>query len=481
VAATAGLMLAVVGVGHAVRPVVLRHVDVPLATRLAVLLAAGLATCSLLVLALGHAHLLRPWVPWTLAAAGTGLLVLRRQQVGVEARALSAGLRRALRRRPVLTAAPLVVLALAGIAALGPSWANDERAYHWAGPLEWAAAGGWTDASVRLVDGPALMHWLYTAAALVPANAASHMLHLLTLVMAALAAAGMAASFGVDGVPWAAATVAVPAALNTAWVTSNDVAVAGFGLTAGAVLVAGATSRADDGTARAAGLVAAAASATKAFGAGVLAPLLVLHLGLRGRAALRSRRAAHDVLWLVVPSVLVLGLLLARAWWMTGSAIDPAGSYLARDPNDPLLLSGAAAGRFPTLLDVLVHPVVPFALPLLGQAEPWGGRTGYVLLALVPALAWSVWCGGLLRRRALVLLGAAAAGWMTWGIVLVKTRFHLLEWVLLAGVVVLALAECEQQRPRWRPWLRAAFAGLVLAGLLDSGRYIAEGLGRLAG
>jgi hypothetical protein len=291
----------------------------------------------------------------------------------------------------------------------------------------------------------------------------------------------MARSFGVDGVPWAAATVAVPAALNTAWVASNDVAVAGFGLTAAAVLVAGATSRREDGATRAAGLMAAAAAATKAFGAGVLAPLLVLHIGLRGRAALHGWRATRDLLWLVVPSLAVLGLLLARAWWITGSPVDPAGSYLARDPSDPLLLTGAAAGRIPTLLDVVVHPVMPVALPLLGQQEPWGGRIGYVLLALVPALAWSFWRRDVLRRRALVLVGAAAAGWMTWGLVLVKTRFHLLEWVLLAGVVVLALADAEQHRARWKPWLRAAFAGLVLLGLLDSGRYIVEGLGRLAG
>jgi len=120
-AASVALVVGVLGVGSELRRPLLGQLSAPLGTRLAALLAAGTAGCALIVLALGHLFLLESWLPWALGGVGFGLLLYRRVEVAAEARATVAAIRGGVRRRPVLSVATLGVLALAGIAALGPA------------------------------------------------------------------------------------------------------------------------------------------------------------------------------------------------------------------------------------------------------------------------------------------------------------------------------------------------------------------------
>ena len=54
--------------------------------------------------------------------------------------------------------------------------------------------------------------------------------------------------------------------------------------------------------------------------------------------------------------------------------------------GSPALASGAAAGRIPNLFDILLLPVNPFITGIIGQHEPYGGRTGLAMSVGLPVV-----------------------------------------------------------------------------------------------
>ena len=171
--------------------------------------------------------------------------------------------------------------------------------------------------------------------------------------------------------------------------------------------------------------------------------------------ATRDARAPQSIVqllkgWLVVatPAVLALGFWLTREQLITGDWTNPL------DSGTP---SADALSRLPTDLQQVLSPLLPFVSGIIGAQEPWGGRTSLVVqVFLLPAVVFSVWRGGeVLRRFALVAL-PAWAHWVVLGLAIVRTRFHIVSWVMLVVAVRVAIEEASNAYPRSQRWRHTA-------------------------
>ncbi|GAA4287454.1 hypothetical protein GCM10022262_18130 [Georgenia daeguensis] len=456
------LLLAVAGLGTPVAARLGAAQGLPVATRAALAPLAGLAAVGAVTLAVGHAGLLGAWLPFALGGAGGVALVLARRSCTALVRgAVGAALEQA-RAFPVPVGAVALGLVLAAVAALAPPWRTDEVEYHWPAPVAWAQAGGWNDSPYRHVDAFPFMEVIYTAAATQGSWVAAHHLHLLTLVATGLAAAGCARSLGVRGSgAVAAAAMAMPVVWDGAYVAYNDVVVGALGATAVAVVL-GPRWSTWPAVATAAALLAVAISVkpTAAAGVGVVALVLLLRtVQERGAQTLAPWALLRRWAVLAGTAVLVLGLWSLRQRSLTGHLLDPA----VTGPT-----TAEAASRLPSATEQLLAPVVPLVTGVLGSQEPWGGRTAVVLqLLLVPALVHVLRRrGDTLRRFTLVAL-PAWAHWVVLGLVTVRTRFHIVTWVLLVVAVRAAVEDASENRPRLRGWLEVVWTLAVVAGMLD--------------
>ncbi|RPF26383.1 hypothetical protein [Georgenia muralis] len=477
------LVGAVVALGLAVVAGLRERLHVPTVTRAALVPLAGLAVVGIATLLVGHVGLLGAWLPFGLAAAGTVTAVAARRPVGVLLAELVVGARAQVRLTPVPVLAVAAGLGVAAIAALAPPLRIDELEYHWAAPVEWAAAGSWNDSPYKHVDGFPFMEIVYTAAATQGSYVAAHLLHLLTLPALGLAAAGAARVMGVRATgAVAAAAMAMPVVWDQAYTAYNDTAASAFAAAAVALALAtaapagtlAATVRAGPTGVRTAGrtlttglvatsvllAVAISIKPTSAAAAGAVGLALLLRWWAEAhRPAGAYRTVVRQWLVLGATAVLTLGFWSVRQWLITGYLVDPA---LGATPSVDVL------SRLPSRTDQLLVPVMPLVTGLVGSQEPWGGRTSLVVqLLLVPALAYVLWRRGTVLRR-FTLLGATAwVHWLVLGTQVVRTRFHGLSWVLLVGAVRVALEDAAERHPRWRPWLEIAWAGGVLLGLAD--------------
>ena len=98
---------------------------------------------------------------------------------------------------------------------------------------------------------------------------------------------------------------------------------------------------------------------------------------------------------------------------------------------------------------------------------------------LIPALVYALWRGGSVLRRFALLAVPAYLHWILLGVAIVRTRFHIMSWVLLAIAIGLVAEDFVQERPRWRWVLRITWLALVLLGLLDVLRQTVTAIGMI--
>lgn len=468
------------GVGSLVlRPVpVLRREPV-------VVLGVGLVAWAAAVLLGGHLPLLRP-VPvavWLLL--GVVLAGVEAAQLGSLVRRVADAARRAWGDDRWIVGIVAVAAAVLVVAAMRLPFAQDELDYHWAGPLAWAHAGAWVDTPFRFTDGPALMEIAYSVPAVWKLSTAAHLYHLVTFGLLVVGAAQLAVRRG--GAPALAAgvAVAVPAALVQAAIAYNDVAAAALLVAATVALVAGAANRAarpdiaadrasDLGAVRAwlvGGVLVAGAISVKPL-VGVFVPVAVWAAcwcrGVSVRSLLRSWRDALVRGGALVLPVVVAGLAWVAHSWLLTRRLLPAsdGVVVARTAENPLLTL-----RIPVVRDVLRAPFDPVLTSVLGQREPYGGRSSlFVAVALLVAVvAWRR--TPLARRRAarpFAVPGLAAL--IVLGIVVTRTRFELYPYALLGAGLVAFLGSPLELLGRPRRWLPWVVRLTVLVPVLDAGR-----------
>lgn len=149
-----------------------------------------------------------------------------------------------------------------------------------------------------------------------------------------------------------------------------------------------------------------------------------------------------------------------RRWIITGSPTDP-GVFVDNPTADML-------ARMPTTADKLIAPVMPFVTGLIGSNQPWGGRTSFVVqVLLIPAIGYVAWRRGAVLRRFALMAVPAWIHWIVMGLAGLRTRFHIVSWVMLVVAVRIAVEDLATRRPGWRLTLELLWGLCVLAGALD--------------
>lgn len=470
---------AVVGSGTGVTAYLTRRLPMPTATRIAMVGAAGLTFVGVVTLLVGHLHLLGPWLPYGLAAAGILLGVLGRAVLMESASRGWRGITGQFRTHPIPLAVVSLCLAAAVVATLVPPSRRDEVDYHWPAPLDWAANGGWSDSPFRHVDAFPFMEVVYTAAATQGSYIAAHLLHFGAFLTLGFAVAGVATSMGVRGTGvTAAAALAMPVVWDSAYTAYNDTPVGAFSVLAvGVVLASPRASLAAVGVAS--GLIAVATSIkpTGIAAVGVVGLVILMRYlfnmstsrlrrgdaveGVALEHAERGRFTRVVTQWLILalPGVLALAFWSVRQYLYTGNLLDPA---VVAEPDE------FARTMLPNALEQALAPLLPFVSGVIGSVEPWGGRTGLVIqIFLIPAIIYAVWRRGDVLRRVMLMVVPAWAHWVVLGLAIVRTRFHVVSWAMMVVGLRIAVEDFIRRRPRARLWVEIAWTVGILIGLAD--------------
>jgi hypothetical protein len=278
-----------------------------------------------------------------------------------------------------------------------------------------------------------------------------------------------------------AACLSCPVIINQASVAYNDLMAAAFAIAAYVPLWASRQSTDAEGTETEArpclsaivlsSLLFIAAVSVKYFLV-TSVPIAVLYtarpLMVRGGRMLAThRRVLARASVIAGPVFLVLALWNLRAIYVMQGTFS-GGHAIVHSSTDPMWLNGSAAGRVPQLKDFLSLPLVPFLATFWGQHEPYGGRTGLLLLAFAPlGIFFAFNSPRLQRNRALWLLTAGIVSFFLLGPVAIKTRFHIFFWAVLCCFVGIGFNAAVSDSRWWGKAAQVLFAGLMFVGMVD--------------
>lgn len=472
VAAFAVVWVAVLGLGLLAYRL-LRPGDLDPLAEVTVTLALGITAYGAVLFALGFLPVLHqlPLALISLACAAPLLWCGRR---GAQlAGCVWARWRASLRGEWVVVGPATAMVALAFLAGFRPPFAADELAYHWPAPLLWAHAGHWVTSPYRFTNGFSLAEMLYTPAAAFGAATAAHWTDAVTLVVLALGTAALARRFGGLGALAAAAVIAVPTATDEAWFAYDDIFAASLALAACVVV------------ARRTGWRARLTSGILLAGAVSVKPVMVLMAPLAVILALMAeRRAAGRWQWgtqvrhlvpMVAPGLVAVAAWIGYSLEFVGRAFQRNGFVVAVFGHDHS--HGLATARIPTLWQALAIPFLPLATAVIGQDEPYGGRSSLVLAVFIPVLiVTAVKMDRDTRRRLGALAVPVLLTYLVAAVLLVRTRYLLVVYCGGLAAATVAVAWWDQHSPRaWGDVVHWAFRLLVLVGLLDVVRHTVSG------
>ncbi len=474
VAAIILIWVAVVAIGFALRRLLLGgELSDPLADG-TVAIGLGITGYGSVVLLIGSAPLLRtgPLVGVTVAAAF--LFLWAGHDAVVTARGLLRGAGGAFRREWVVILPAVLFLAAALLAGFRPPEASDEIAYHWPAPVLWASVGHWVVSPYRFTNSFDLAEILYTPAAVFRSSTAAHWTDTGTLVLLALGAAALARRFGGLAMLTCAAVIAIPAAAGESWLAYDDVFAAS--LIVAACVAVTAPSVGKHANTRAywtGGILIGGAISVK--------PIMVLLVPLPLMLAMQTERRRSNR-WSIAGQVGVFapvavpGVVASVGWFaysrsVTGRWFQSTGLVVARFGHDTT--SGLATIRIPTFVEAVIMPFLPIATGVIGQREPYGGRSGLVLVVFIPVMVITAVCMDAddrleFGRIALPVL----ASYLIAGILIVRTRFLLVDYAAATAAATCALVWWQHRSPpRWGTMLHWTFRVLIVLGLLDSVRH----------
>jgi hypothetical protein len=384
------------------------------------------------------------------------------------ARELLQRLGGAIRREPLIVLVSLALLGLAFGAGVRHPVAPDEVAYHWAAPVRWADAERWVTTPLRFTNGFHLAEVLYTPSAVFESPATAHWFHTTTLILLAIGAAALARRFNASGTFAAAAVFAIPAATGQSWLAYNDIFAA-------ALVVCACVAASARGSARSpwiTGLLLAGAISVKPVLA-LSAPAVLVFWILAERrddGHVSLGQQFRRVLALATPVLVAGAAWIAYTFWATGDWLQRGGIVVAHGSDDPS--HGLATIRIPHVADVALAPFLPVLTGIIGQREPYGGRTGLVLTVFIPVMIVSAFLMSRCDRRRLSELAIPAlAGYIAAATLIVRTRFLIAIYAIAGAAVALTVDWLRRQ-----PWPRTAelalwiFRGCVVIGVADSAR-----------
>jgi hypothetical protein len=448
--------------------------------------ATGLALLGAETLALGHLGLLKPAAFFVSAAIMLGLFIYPAIKNGPRwFSEMRCELSAAFADRPLLAWTCGAMLLLVLYSALRPPFMTDELEYHWTAPLLWSQNARWVHSPFRGTNGPALGEIIYTISAVLGSPTAAHWTHSLFLMVLLLGCAALTRSIGASrGIGVAgvvAACLSCPVIINQASVSYNDLMAAAFAIAAYVPLFSSRSAKIENGVeiearpCKSAIVVSAllftAAVSVKYFLI-VSIPIAILYtarpLIVRGGRMIQvHRRLLARVSLIAGPPLAVLAMWNLRAIYIMGGNFS-GGHAIVHSETDPMWLNGAAAGRIPHLVDFLMLPLVPFITTIWGQHEPYGGRTGALILLFAPiGIFFAFQSPRLQRNRAVWLLTAGIVSFILLGPIAIKTRFHIFFWAVLCCFVGIGF-NALGSAPSWRgKAATTVFALLMFVGMAD--------------
>ena len=186
--------------------------------------------------------------------------------------------------------------------------------------------------------------------------------------------------------------------------------------------------------------------------------------------------ALRAVFLLTLPFWIAGFVWAAHTHALIGKISDSNAAYILKSPNDLRYRTGTEVGRIPTPKELLTVPFIPFFTPIIGQDEPYGGRTG---LLLVPfgLLGW--FSLRLLseeqRRLAKRMTASAFTFLLLLGLIAVKTRYLSFVWAMLTPLISVAYAQWTRDR-KYAQIVLFAFYLLAFLSIADWLRVVTRGL-----
>ena len=362
----------------------------------------------------------------------------------------------------------LLAVASAALGAVRQPLSGDEKGYKWVAPLAWSHAHHFIEVTFRLSNGFNLAEYLSVPAATFHALVVARFVEVAMLVGIGLAAAALADAAGVRRGWWVGiAAVSIPlAVIDATWVGSDLEPAAFLAAATLAFMILPGYSRMVFYCVLTAGAVQAKVIVAPV--AVVMTLVLVLLFdNARGRVALR-----HTVAYSIgTVGSLIIGF--THTLVLTGHlvannvrSVFPSGSYA--------VATGEAAGRTPNLFDILLLPINPFIVGIIGQREPYGGRTGLAMLVGLPVVVVLIYRDRDLRSRMFGFFVLGALTYLVIAPVFIKTRFLLVSWVFFLVAIGLAGEELAHQNSRLRRIGLWAVPGILLVSVLDPVRVLAR-------
>jgi hypothetical protein len=358
---------------------------------------------------------------------------------------------------------------------------GDEIQYLWPSPLHWAKNSTWISSPFRHSDGPILWNVLHTIPALFESNSAAHLLNLSVVPVTCLSAVMIGKKLRIPLVLAGAIPLGIPAFMSSASTCSTDVPSTGLTVYALYLGIIGLRQLRLRNLSIPAILIFASLYSVKLTAITVLLPFSLL--------ALRSELVETKVLSVATLKPFMLSLfkvayipvLLSMFGWairtfvLTGQVYDNRNVLLATGPDHWLWHTGGEVARIPNMAELLVIPVLPLILPIIGQVEPYGSRTGLACLLLIPAVVSLVRHRTRLREfsdTAKLAVWIIGSTWVTYCLVsllIPKPRFSGYVWPVISIASVALVNQLFGQVTR-RVMNFVAFTFVFLSIVLDEAR-----------
>jgi hypothetical protein len=441
------------------------------ATKVCIVLGSGLTLLGIEVLGLGYVRALT--VQAILAATVIVLLLLIpvRDKIFSNIKVCLTNLWILAHYNHFLSAACAIMFCLIVYSGLRPPIAGDELDYHLSAPFYWAQNHQWVASPFRMTNGPAFMEIIYTFSAIFGSYISAHWTHTIFLVVLMAGCAALAKRCGGHPLVSSAGVLSCPVIVNQASIAYNDVAAAALLVAGYCALFCGAHDETSGLPSRSSKIVALLLFA----GAVSIKPLTLvgtLVAAIYCKQSFRPKALAMIAVYLL-PFLAVLALWSVHTYHLTGRfyAYPKLSTGIARSSEDP---NRTAAGRIPSLADVMTLPAVPIITGIIGQDWPYRGRTG---LIIAPFCAIAIWN---LRRipprnkvNLLWLLLAAMAYLFILGPVFILTRYNIFVWALLLCIASVGyFVANESKSDALRRLAVISYCLLTLVGMVDSAQVI---------
>jgi hypothetical protein len=334
-----------------------------------------------------------------------------------------------------------ITASISAISCLRPTTGYDERAYHWPAPLMWAAQHHWAVSPYRFMNGPSLIELLYIPGALFQNLTSGHLTNFLIWLILLINCVALARLLQTPLLPVLAAVIACPVVTTQSSVMMNDLGASTFVCSA---MVALFTLRASNNklkTALMASIILSAALSAKAPFALAVLPVMLAYLlvGVPNSA----RKKPETVAIFLAPLSLIAVLWLAHTYCLIGHPIDLPIQTIwsgteAQNQACPQNIAPNLAG-YPSLKRTGVMLLAPIATWLIGNQEPYGGRTGLIIPIFLAAFMWTSWQNRRTDRNTVHwwLLANSTVYFAGVGMFVIRTRYHMIVWIIwsvLAGV-----------------------------------------------